>query len=550
MKKHDKIDSRHARKPLLNFGGVLLLAILLLGLGLRIWGLSWGLREGLRQGSYHPDEFILIGAATSVDIGSLQLNPHLYNYPSLFIYVISIAFRTASGWGLLDGARVADLYLLARLLSVLFGVATVFAVYLAGSKFYNRNAGLAAAGIMAVMPLHVQYSHYVAVDVPAVFFVAAALAASALLLRENQLRFYLFAGAMAGLAAGTKYNCGMVFLSIVAASLLSIAGGLSHRRKALLLSAAFLAAVVAFIITTPGALLWPDQFLRGLTFEIGHAASGHGYVFQNTGPGWLYTITNSLAAGIGWPLLVLAVLAVIIALIRRRTEALVVLAFVLPYYGLISVSEVRFARYALPLFPPLALLIAAFKLGTWENLATRPRVRQAAAVVLALVGAYTLAYTVALGLLFTQADPRDRAAQWAASYVPAGTTIALPTVPWFYSPPFTPGFGSLSASDRYASMSDSAYRLLADETKDWNVQLLREQQPEYIIVSDYEKIDALRADAPGAREYMSFVSQKYEPVAVFESSVFPPLFRSTTSLPHDMRYPAPRIEVYRLKWLR
>jgi len=268
-------------------------------------------------------------------------------------------------------------------------------------------------------------------------------------------------------------------------------------------------------------------------------------VFVGTGPGWLYTLASSLGRGIGWPLLIICLAAVICAAVRRRPEDLVILAFALPYYAVISLSAVRFARYCLPLFPPLAILAGVGATTLWQTLSPRRSARFALAACLTLAAAYTLAYAAALDGLFVQQDPRDRAATWAASYLAPGTRIALPTVPWFYSPPLSPGFGNLRRSERLESIKQSRYKLVVDGSRDWNAALLRAARPEYIIVSDYEETDAIRANAPGAREYMRVVREHYEPAAVFESKLLGSLFGPTTALPHDMRYPAPRIVVYR-----
>ena len=540
MSNHDTTTSKSLgeRKSTL----ALLILIILIGLALRIWGIRWGLPSGQRLGTYHPDELVLLSASSSINLMKLQLNPHFYNYPSLLIYLLSLTFSSVAGRGLLNSGRVADLYIVARLLCALFGVISIYAVFLAGKRLYNTNAGLIAAGILAIMPLHVQHSHFLAVDVPAAFFVTATLGAAAFLLRDARLRTYILAGALAGLAAGTKYNCGLIFLSVITAGIFSAKAA---RRNCLIpLVAALFAAILAFIFVTPGAILWPQEFLRGFTYEFSHAASGHGYVFEAIGPGWLYTLTNSLGKGMGWPLLILSLFAAVYALLRRRREDLVILAFVVPYYLIISLSAVHFARYVLPLLPPLAILISTMvanlkpKIGNWGGAA------------FALVILYTLTYTIALDRLFVVPDPRDVAVRVVEKGLNEGASIAVPTVPWFYSPPLVAGFGSLSQSERFASMAHSKYHLIADPNKDWNVELVQKLRPEYIIISDYELVDAVRANAPGARNYMKFVQTNYQLIKVFRNRLLPPIFGATMSLPHDMRYAAPEIEVYRATWQR
>lgn len=45
-----------------------------------------------------------------------------------------------------------------RLPSVFFGVATIYVTYLLGKKLFSRNAGLLAAGFLAIAPFHIYYS--------------------------------------------------------------------------------------------------------------------------------------------------------------------------------------------------------------------------------------------------------------------------------------------------------------------------------------------------------------------------------------------------------
>ena len=61
------------------------------------------------------------------------------------------------GWTGLFGAGPVSL----RLLSVLFGVLAVPAIYLAGRRMLSRRAALIAAFLLAISPLHVYYSQEV-----------------------------------------------------------------------------------------------------------------------------------------------------------------------------------------------------------------------------------------------------------------------------------------------------------------------------------------------------------------------------------------------------
>jgi mannosyltransferase len=121
---------------------VLLLVILLLGLGLRLYGLD-------AQSLWYDEGFSVYLARMDVDEITARTAADIQ--PPLYYYLLH-------GWiGLLgDGERAL------RGLSVLFGVLTVPLVYaVAWQLFRGRLAGLLAALLVAVSPLHVWYGQEV-----------------------------------------------------------------------------------------------------------------------------------------------------------------------------------------------------------------------------------------------------------------------------------------------------------------------------------------------------------------------------------------------------
>ena len=114
--------------------------------------------------------------------------PTFFNYPALTFYIHFIIQALYLGLNLLVG-RVessADLFmrfnqdpteivLLARLVTVLFGIGLVWAVYRMGNEFASPQTGLIAAATIAVLPLSVHTSRTILVDTPLVFFSTMAL---------------------------------------------------------------------------------------------------------------------------------------------------------------------------------------------------------------------------------------------------------------------------------------------------------------------------------------------------------------------------------------
>jgi 4-amino-4-deoxy-L-arabinose transferase-like glycosyltransferase len=521
---------------------VVILTIIATAALLRFYGLKWGLPNSVHDYSYHPDEFLTVGAAGRV-LTKRTLDPGFYNYPALYIYLSAIAIAAGFAYG--AAAVLRNLYLLARIVTALMGTAAVAVTYWAGSVCFGFGAGIIGALMLCIAPIHVQHSHFATVDVPSTLFVAAALGFAGLVLRDGSWKSYLFGGAMAGLAAATKYNAGLVLLALIAAHLLR--GGDWRRMLGGKLWAAVGCAAAAFVTANPVSVLHTDKFLYGIRYELQHAAQGHGLVFVGTGNGFLYTLTSSLWYGLG-PQVVLFIPAVIMAFVKRQKAALVILAFLIPYYALISLSQVRFARYALPMFPGIAILTGWFVVEVWTAI-RRPRAKDAWALLCCLVLAWTFVVAGVYAAAFGKADPRDEAERWIRAHIPKGATIGVIDVPWFYSPPLSKnlGFGTLPQRER--AMRKTSYRLCA-------IPVFHAYTCDWAVISDFEWRDALRLKNARSvsEEQRSRASYTVSQVRSVEKGfILRRRFGGTMNVlgrmgfpnpPHDMRYVRPQIKIY------
>jgi len=538
------------------------IAVIILAVGLRIWGIRWGLPTSLHYFSYHPDETITLFAATEVNLLEGRLDPGFYNYGSLYIYLVNIAVLLASSYGLINLpsgdifsaiGEFAKMYMAGRAVAVLLGIITVYLVYLLGKRAYGRGAGFLAALFMAVMPIHVMHSKFLAVDVPATFFVALALIFAVRITEGHRLRDYLLAGLFAGLAAGTKYNAGLVILAPIVAHLATGKARPFLRATSPKLFAILLLGIAGFLIGMPGALLNRDKFVRDFLYEAMHAEAGHGLVFVGTPCGYVYHATHSLLAGTGLPLLVLASIGVLYAVWKRTPGDLALLAFAIAYYAVIGAAQVKFARYTIPLLPILAILAARFSVDLVSRLWSGRSLARLAGYLMTLavllVAGYTAAYSLAIDMVFARPDTRDLAAAWARRSVPQGSSIGLPTIPWFYTPPLDPYFGLLSPAERYERVRESTdYMLIVSESSEWNADFLQQELPDYVILSEFEYKDRLRIRDAAARGYFDILRRDYRLEREFRNSlvrksrIFP-----VDVLPHDMSYASPTILIYSRK---
>jgi len=521
---------------------------------LRFWGLRWGLPDELHKYTYHPDEIFQIIAMLRLNPFAFELDPGFYNYPSGYMNLGAIALRVADAYGVEINESLTGVYLVARALTAALGITVVPVVYLAGAKLYGKAAGIIAALVIAIMPLHIVHSHFATVDVPTATWVALALLGAAAIVDRPRIGVYILAAGAAGVAAGTKYTALLVLIPVLAAHFLREDKiKFAKRLVDIKLWAAVVGFITGFLIATPGWLFMPEKFFAGLLYELRHSQTGHGMVFVGRGPGWFDVLANSLGYGLGIALLVFGLLAVAMAISRRKRSDWILLSFLVPYFLLISFSEVRFARYAIPLLPPIALLVGRMMADAYSVMkesGANSVIRWAWVATCVLIIGYTGAYAAAFDGLFSSKDPRTAGAEWFFESVESDTAVAFPTVPWFYSLPLAPEInGAVGAENRYESMSDSRYRLLTNPEKPWDLTLLEEEMPEYAVVSDFESEDLLRLRDPSVLKYLDYLGKHYSEYKTFRNdlTVLGISFGKAEQLPHDLKYMSPTIHVYRRK---
>ncbi|MEW5720581.1 MAG: hypothetical protein AB1817_18295, partial [Chloroflexota bacterium] len=71
----------------------LVLAIVIFGLGLRLWGIGFGLPY-----IYHPDEGLPVSIALRF-LRTGDLNPNFYDWPSLLLYLDALVYLALFGVG-------------------------------------------------------------------------------------------------------------------------------------------------------------------------------------------------------------------------------------------------------------------------------------------------------------------------------------------------------------------------------------------------------------------------------------------------------------------
>ncbi|RYG75111.1 phospholipid carrier-dependent glycosyltransferase [bacterium] len=503
-----------------------LFAVFALALAVRLVGITWGLPSAQRWYSYHPDESSrqIVGAVFSLLGG--DFNPHFFNYPSLTVYATWISYwvLTFAGFGTTAVAPqypwplAHDIILAGRLFSALCGALTAPLVLLIARRIRGGTWGVLAAVLVALAPGHVQQSHFATVDVPATFFVTLCIYLS---LRAVSSKGFLTAALVAGLAAGTKYNAGLVLLALLVALWWPFRNvELASKPKPVLLSLGLVfVALLGFALSTPYALLAPAEFWgdpakqAGFAYELFvHPKEGSGDIFKGTGNGWIYHLTFNLPFVLTWPLIIAAALGIYFA--AKKREFWPVLAFGGLFFLSLGLSQVRFMRYLLPLIPGLCLL-AAFGLS-------RLPLKKVSAAVLAL---FALLGCLNVDSPFTQTDPRDQARAFTGV-----DRVALEEQPWFLTPPYQP-------NDRTTGPGTAPNVDVLDR----NVDSLKNTEDKFVVQSE---IFARERERLGTEdEFDKLLKERYPERQNFKNSV-PLALPGRSFVPHDYLYTNPETRVY------
>ncbi|HEX9070108.1 MAG TPA: phospholipid carrier-dependent glycosyltransferase, partial [Ktedonobacterales bacterium] len=464
-----------------------MLAFTIIGLALRVYGVNWDANNHL-----HPDERAIVfkslclafpgqPRADSCDPAtsapgwffspSSPLNPHFFAYGSFPLYLLAIvanglaALSHATGGRFLptDGGVWNDFNhftLVGRVLSALFDAGSILLSGLLARKLAGPVVVLLAAAFVMVIPLDIQVSHFYAVDTILLFFVLLTLFCAVSLARATSSRaatlWGITGGIAAGLAIATKVSALPLALPIaLAAALLWRRAGLATAFSGIV--AAVAAAAITFAVTSPYALIDYTSFKAQVTEQtlLSQGKLDYPYVrqFADTAP-YLYPIQQMLHYNVGIPLALVGIAGFLWAAWRLwrslDDDWLIIVGWVVVYFAIVGGAYMKFSRYMLPIYAPLAILGAAGLVAAWRAVA---RVREAGAPAdgerLSLAGraqgwirrldprwgrwtvvgavmlvlGYTALNALAIDNLYSTEITRVQASLWIFDHIPPGTVL-------------------------------------------------------------------------------------------------------------------------------
>ena len=245
-------------------------------------------------------------------------------------------------------------YLLARFVTVLFGVATIFVVFKIGERIKGRTTGLVAALIMAVVPLHITYSRYALADVPMVFFISCALLYSLKITEDSKNLNNLKGATCVGIAIANKFNGAFAIICLF------VAICSSKKNFLLKIMSLFICigiVLLAFCFFCPYLLVTPTIFVKEIAFNIiGKGALP--FTISN-----ILTAIKSIADGFSILPCILSVVGMYFFIKEKKQNSLVVLLPLALYLFIFTAFKGRYDRHALPMYPFLSVLASYGFLG-------------------------------------------------------------------------------------------------------------------------------------------------------------------------------------------
>lgn len=539
---------------------LLFIFILGLGFGLRICGLNWGLSttKYFHFAAYHPDESETIKAIATLNPVKFdfKVDNYLIIRGTFQLYLTAAWIKIASVFGLVNinssfnyykknPAELVKLYITGRSLSIFFGLLTIILVFFAAKLYYSSLfAGMTAAFLMAITPLHVIWSKYIGTDSILTFQALLMLYFSFYILKNADKKIYIFAGIVMGLAGATKYSILPLMFIPVVAHYLSTEKFLN---KKLLLYLIFVP--VGFIIGNPCSILYPRYFYDAMKYSsqilvtldpVKNPLDSFGP--QNT---LIFYLITAPKYSFGIPLSLLFLCGIIFAFIKRQKIDILILCWLVIFYLFISLSSPwQSMRWQLPYVPLLCILSARFIFSVFQY--PNKYLKTLIIAVTFFISFLTLFYSASYLKMMTGKDIRDESSEWIEQNIPEGKKIAVPDV-YFWNPSIVMTlYWYREAEPFYAGIKK--YKIIQT---DWEVEKLKKEKPDYAILSDFEYYPILKLKNkyphPELMPYLEKIMQsdEYKLIKKFEKK--PELFGITTIggfLPPELRMVNPTILIY------
>lgn len=441
---------------------LLLIAIFLLALVVRLWGIDHQI---------NTDENKLV--VPSVKLAQGKQEPLLYpqgtHYPHFYHYVLSAAYLPVT---LLRPEMAFDSYysniflVIGRVVTAVLGAATIFPLYLLVRRLTNARTALTAAVFLAVLPIHVKYSHYAHVDAPLAFFTTWVIVAAQYLWQTGKARWYVLTGVAVGLSGAVLYTGFVMGTALL----------LAHARRwresyyswRTLFRPAFITALLAipitFLVVSPYSLIKRDEVwqvyqrinARAVAGDLGYTRTSLLWPIFNESRDWGLPFTSaSIFEEFNPAIMILAAAGVLWLGYRRRWQEIALLGItgVVAYLAISGYVKMSAIKRFLPLAPLVAALAAIAVDALFSRFAPLWRGRAVAqSVAVLLIVAPSLYLVIGFDQAYAHGSTHVAAVEWARANIPKGSTI-LQHTPLVLLPPDDPDYTVVRLDEVYANFN-------------------------------------------------------------------------------------------------
>ncbi|MGD9581577.1 MAG: DUF2298 domain-containing protein, partial [Vampirovibrionia bacterium] len=406
---------------------IALISILLLAALFRYSGLTWD-----NFHNFHPDERALGFAGMEIDFLKMKIDPKLYAYGSLPIYLAKILHMAITPF--MASWDNFDYYLLiGRFVSATFGLLTIFFVYLIGSKLYNKNTGLIASLFLTLTVLHIQNCHFFTVDITLSFFITATLYFLIdIYYAKATQKTYIITSILIGMALAVKASAAPLAIIFFICHIIALI-----RKKEtlkvkhyLFFGLCGLIAILTNFICQPIAYLKMSAYFGEVQNQVNIIKNASiCYTQQYIGSQYIiYYFKQMIYYCMGAPLGLLCIISFIIAIVSTaihpiKSKHTILLLWALPYFLTINSFEAKFLRYLLPLFPFICIFASYYFIKTLSYLNTTPSKKVIGRLFALLIIGYTLFYAMAFSNIYLKHHTFVTGSKWFQLNVPEHSVV-------------------------------------------------------------------------------------------------------------------------------
>jgi len=514
----ERAPTSYLSKTKWSIGAVLLL--FLFSLFLNVLGSNWG--------GGNPDENYCVAAHIKYPQKSMGNR----FYPTFYMYMLRV-FIIEGARSLYPGRSNIIYERWGRRMTAILGALSCVFVFFIGRNLLNTTCGFIASLILASSPIFSNLSHYMTVDIPAVFWITAGLCLLSFLRPNSKIPLFALLGAIFGLSTATKYTA---LLSLFAPFVLILRWlflkSISPLRALTISLTIIFTFIVFFILGNPIVVANPPEFIRQLRII---ATEQRVLAGRNLPLGYRIIPVNLSKAFVIPPFIfVFILLTSLFLLFRHRSVSkdirLWIVALLIVQYLAMGNSRFNPLRYSLPFLPIVALVITSGGLYLFSFI--REKVGQPAFLVfllflLMIVNStwQSLANDFAL-----MRDPRMQAEVFFFRHIPRGINVAcLKHMKWTYPRLELLGYHLIDLRPILHSSEDvvselkrrnvpcilysdfSLWEANAKE-KEFYQKLRKKLIPEYALMASFKPVGFLGR----APRYAEYVLQKIEIYALLK----------------------------------